>query len=102
MREELPREQGAIDEDGIWKTVGRYLSQLPEEDAEDDHRKQRLDDGPGRSEDRLLVADLDVAPDQEVHELPVLPQVGQLQRAPAARRGNEQFRQRCRGCGARG
>ena len=47
----------AMPSDGI-------LRQLAEEDREHDHRHQRLDDRPAGAEHRLLVADLDVAPDR--------------------------------------
>ncbi len=49
------------------------LRELAEEEAEHDHREERLDHRPRRAERRLLVADLDVAPDQEVDQLAVFP-----------------------------
>ena len=72
-REVGPRHERRQREDRVGQAVGRHLRQLAEEDREDDHRHQRLDDRPGGAEHRLLVADLDVAPDEEIQQLAVRP-----------------------------
>ena len=68
-------EAGREGEDRVREAVGADAGELAEEDREDDHRHQRLEDRPRDSEGRLLVPDLDVAPDEEVEQLPVLPDI---------------------------
>ena len=63
--------------------VGRQLCELSEDHAENDHRNNRLQNRPTHSQCSLLVADFDIAPDQKVHQLAVLPQVFQIQRHPS-------------------
>ena len=52
-------------------------------EAEDEHGCQRLQDCPGRAQDRLLVPDLDVAPGQEEKELAIAPEFPQIEEVPA-------------------
>ncbi len=80
-----PRHERGICEHWIGKAVRGHPGQMAEKDGEDHHREERLDDRPGRAEHRLLVADLDVTPDEKVQELAVLPQVAELEGNPAAR-----------------
>src|SRR5262249_54968903 len=44
---------------------------------------ERLEDGPGGAEDGLLVADLDVAPGEEVEQFAVAPQLAEVDEPPA-------------------
>ena len=44
------------------KSVGADLGEPSKEDRVDEHREDRLQDRPGRSEHRLLVTKLDVTP----------------------------------------
>ena len=48
--------------------------------------QHRLEDDPGSAERGLLVPDLHVAPDEEVEELAVVPQLAEVERPPAALR----------------
>jgi hypothetical protein len=48
-----------------------------EDEREKKHLGERLDDGPGGAQSRLLVAHLDVAPGEEVEQLAVAPEVGE-------------------------
>ena len=50
-----------------------HLPEFPEDDGENDHRHQRLDDGPRRPEYGLFVADLDVTPGKEEEQIAVVP-----------------------------
>ena len=59
------------------------LCEPTEEQAENDQRKEGLDNGPGRAQHRLLVADLDVPPGEEVQQLAVLPELMEPERNPA-------------------
>src|SRR5206468_2370678 len=70
----------------IWKAVGRDLAEPSEEDAEHDHREERLDDRPCHAERRLLVADLDFTPDEKEPELTVLQQFTEMRNRPCAGR----------------
>ncbi len=64
--EEVPRQESCVGENRIWNFTGGYSRQLTEEKGEDDHHEYGLDHSPGYSQDRLLVADLDIPPDEEV------------------------------------
>ena len=66
--EERPGKHSGVDEDRV--TRRRDVGHAAEENGEDDHHHGRLQDGPGGAEDRLLVPDLDVAPDQESTAVP--------------------------------
>lgn len=74
-REELPWKHSAEDDDRVRHSAGRHLRQTPEHHRQNHHRQERSDDGPGRSGYRLLVANQDVSPGQEVEQLPVAPEV---------------------------
>ena len=59
-----------------------------EEDRERQRADERLDPRPRDAEERLLVADLEVAQGEEVDQLAVRPELAQLQRRPpTTRRG---------------
>ncbi len=62
----------SVGKHGIGKAVGGYLPQLAEEQAENEHGEEGLDDRPCGAERGLLVANLDVAPDEEVQQLAVV------------------------------
>src|SRR5919198_4044066 len=84
-----PREHGGEDEERVRHVVlGLHVESLVEDEGEDDHLRERHENRPGRTEGRLLVLDLHVAPDEEEQELvvaPELPEVAQTQRQPAPR-----------------
>src|SRR5204863_4976840 len=82
--EERPGNESAEEEDWIGRAAGWDAGQAPEEDTEDDHGRERLEHRPRRSQRRLLIADLDVPPHQEVEELTVLPELSDPQSSPAA------------------
>src|SRR5271166_302414 len=50
-------------------------SGLTKKQAEEEHGCQRLQDCPGRAQDRLLVPNLDVAPGQEEKEFAIAPEL---------------------------
>src|SRR5207249_3802550 len=82
-----PRQQGSVDEDREGDIgVLSHAAQLAEEDGEDDHRHDRLDDGPGRAQHGLLVADLNVAPYEEAQQFPVAPEFADVECLPASAR----------------
>ena len=67
--EERPGDQPGEDEDRVRDALGGDAREPPEDHREDEHRQERLEHGPGHAQDRLLVADLDVAPDEEEEQL---------------------------------
>ena len=73
--EELPGQQSTVGKNRIRKAVGRNPRQATEEDAKDDHGEKGLQNGPSCTQHRLLVANLDVAPGEEVEQFAVFPQV---------------------------
>ena len=71
--------QAAVGEERVRQPVGGHPGEPAEEDREDHHRHEGLQDRPGGAERGLLVAHLDVAPDQEVEQLAVLPELPELE-----------------------
>ena len=68
---------------GYGMAAGGHFGHAAEEDAEDDHLRERLQHGPGGAEDGLLVADFDVAPDEEIEQLAIAPHLGEIDDLPA-------------------
>ena len=68
-----PGQQAGEDEQRIGSSSRRHLGNTTEEQAEDHHRGERLQDRPRGAEDRLLVANLDVAPGEEEKQFAVTP-----------------------------
>ncbi len=56
----------------------------PKNEGENHHAHERLQNGPGRADGRLLVADLDLAPDEEIDQLAVFPELGEGDGPPAS------------------
>ena len=54
--------------DGSWAS-------LPKTTVKHDHGQERSDDGPGRANHRLLVADRDVTPRQHLEQFAITPQI---------------------------
>jgi hypothetical protein len=53
-----------------------------EEDCKHDSHQDWLKQNPGSPNNRLLVTDLEVTPDQEIEEFAMLPQFAQVDRFP--------------------
>ncbi len=81
--EKIPRKEGRISEDGVGYAVGGNACKLAKKEGEDDHHEDRLDDGPRDAENHLLVTDLDVAPDEEIQEFTMIPQLSQPDSTPS-------------------
>ena len=81
-----PRQKSTVIKNWIGQSLRWYFCQLPEKQAEDNHRQHRLKNGPGRADHGLLVANFNVAPHKEIEQLPVGPQFPQVQSEPAAPR----------------
>ena len=78
-REVDPDQVAAEDEDRVRHLVlTLQAGDVAEDDGEQDHRQERHDERPERAEDRLDVAHLDVAPDEEAEQLAVVPDLAQL------------------------
>ena len=80
---ELPEEKSGVDEYRIRNSVRRDLEQLPEEDREHDHCYEWLKDCPENTDRGLLVADLEIAPGEEIEKfslVPDLPDVGKAEK----------------------
>ena len=88
-REQLPWKQRSQREERIRNAVRRNSSKTAEENAEDNHHRERLKNGPDDSQCSLLIADLDVAPRQKVNELPVRPQLTRIQQPPHGSAGSQ-------------
>ena len=73
--EDVPVEQPDEREDRVVPVGRGDAGHLVEEEREDDHQEERLEDRPARADHRLLVADLEVAPGEEVEELAVGPEL---------------------------
>lgn len=78
-----PRQQPSIDKYRIGHVIRRHFSQPSEKNGEDHHCEKRLDDGPEAAQNRLLIADLDVAFDQKIEEFAEFPEFLQIDGNPA-------------------
>ena len=85
-REERPRHERGVGEERVGNAVRRHMREASEEEREHDHREQRLEHRPSDPEHGLLVADLEVAPDEEVQQLAIGDDLTQPQSHPAAGR----------------
>ncbi len=68
-----PGQEPRVVEDRVGQTVVWQLGHFAEQQREHDHRHERLQNRPVRPEHRLLVTDLDVAPDEEEEQLAIEP-----------------------------
>jgi len=99
LGEEQPGQQAGVGEDRIRNPIGGDLRDLAEDDGEDHHRDQRRqqrpenpeNQRPENPENRLLVAHGHVAPDQKPEQLPIRPQLLEVDRAPTLGWGDQQF-----------
>ena len=82
-REVRPREKRRIREDRIRNALGREVGESPEDECKDDHRQERLQDRPQHADRRLLVAHRDVSPCERQQQLPVLPELQDVEVWPA-------------------
>ena len=80
-----PRDEGSEIENGIGEAERGEFGEAPEEQSENEHGEERLEDNPGDANGRLLVADLDVAPNEEEEEFAILPKFSEAQLEPGAR-----------------
>ena len=60
-------------EERIGHAFGRHLYDVAEDDRENDHREQRLQNGPAGAEQRLLIKHLQVAHHEHAQEFAVTP-----------------------------
>ena len=68
---------------------GREVREPPEHDDVDDRREERHQNRPRDAEERLLVADDEVAPDERPEQLAVVPELGDVEVRPARRRPDD-------------
>src|SRR6266513_1920478 len=83
-----PGDESGEVEDGIGEAVGGELGEAAEKESEDEHVENGLQDDPEDADGGLLVADLDVAPDEEVKQLAVGPDFAEAKLEEAAGRLN--------------
>ena len=87
----MPGNEAGEEEHRIGQIIGRHTNEVTEEDAEDQRHRQRLEQGPGEADHRLLVADLQVAPHQDVEEGAVAPQLSGVEPCQVAVRGDHPY-----------
>src|SRR6266404_3359932 len=78
-------ERGEI-KDGIRQTVGGKFGEAAEEQSENQHVENGLENDPQDADGGLFVADLDVAPDEEIEQLAIGPHFAETKLEEAARR----------------
>src|SRR5229473_1442253 len=83
-----PGDESGEVEDGIGEAVGGELGEAAEKESEDEHVENGLQDDPEDADGGLLVADLDIAPDEEVKEFAVSPDFAEAELEEATRRLN--------------
>jgi hypothetical protein len=74
-----PRNERSEIKNGIWKAGGWQLGEASEEECEGDHAEQRLENDSEDADGGPLVADFYVAPDEEVEEFAVAPELGEAE-----------------------
>ena len=84
--EVLHRQHAGDDEAGVGGVARREVRELAEDDHVDERGERRHENRPGDSEERLLVADGDVAPDERPEELAVMPELADVEAREPARR----------------
>ena len=65
---------------------------MAEEEGEDGHGQEGLENDPGDADEGLLVANFDVAPDEEKEEFAIVPEFARAELQPAALRGDMEER----------
>ncbi len=74
--EEGPRQHAGKDHQGVGGgALAGELGDLAEDDGENHHGQEGPDQRPGDADDGLFVADRNVAPGEDLEELPVVPEV---------------------------
>ena len=73
-RQEAPRQQAGIGKKGVWNSFAGHAGDPPERERKDQHQRDRLQDGPGQSEHRLLVTDANAMARQRPEEVTVVEQ----------------------------
>ncbi len=74
----------AMHEHRVLHVAGREVRELSEHDDVDGGGEDRHEDRPGDAEERLLVADDDVAPDERAEQLAEVPELGEIEAAASA------------------
>ena len=77
LAEVHPGKKRAVIEDGVGLPSEGTWTKRPKKSVKTQHGHEWLQNGPGRADGGLLVADLDLAPDEEIDQLAVLPQLAQ-------------------------
>ncbi len=90
--EDLPGQQAHEHKQGIRNIAGEHVEQTAEDQTEQCHHQDGLQDDLRGAERGLLVPHLDIAPDEEVEELEVRPELAEPERHTPLRRAD--FRQR--------
>ena len=90
-------ERGKV-KNGIREAVGEESGEFPEEESEAKHVEDGLQDDPEDADGGLFIADFDVAPDEEIEQLAVGPDLAEAQLKKVAGRFNANGRG---GAGAR-
>jgi len=92
---ELPGEHGAHHQQGVGDGDGRWEMGEASKDQSKNYRgDERSDDSPGDANDRLFVADQNIAPGQEVEEFAVTPKI-EVVGAGDARGRDEEVHRKC-------
>ena len=75
----LPQDRGRV------SIGGRDMGQAPQKDGKYDHHHEGLQDSPGGPQRRLFVTHFDIAPNQEVEQLAIFPDLLEIQQPHSAR-----------------
>ena len=80
LRDELPDNQPCQHKYGVRRPVRRHARKHAEDDSEDKSEEQRLQDGPGDADHRLLITYLQSPPHENDEQMPEAPKFRQVQR----------------------
>jgi hypothetical protein len=93
---EVLHRQNAGDNEARVRSAARWeVRELPEDDYVDEGGERRDEERPGDAEERLLVADCDVSPDERPEKLAIVPELADVEPRDPARRPDDRHPARC-------
>jgi hypothetical protein len=87
--EKLPQDHAAKEKYGIRYAFGRYAGDIAKEEAVDHGDGEGLQHHPRQSQRTLLVANLEVSPDEDREQCPKAPELHHIERLPALGRRDD-------------
>jgi hypothetical protein len=78
LGEVVPWQQRGVGKNRIRDPLGRYLGQFSKKNVENDHEEKRLNNSPEDTQNRLLVSNLNVTPNEEIQQFAISQEITYL------------------------